>query len=474
MARMRTRFPWVDERRLSIVVVGLLYAWVMAVPFEGHILYGLAKLYGVQINTTMYLALGAHFIGLLTSGLFIKRIQMARWMMFHTSLLCLITSGVLCLPASYLWTVVLTATMFVTGLCVGAWGFFFKNATMLADRNKTAAQTLVFTNTVLLVLNSIAVHISPYVGLGVGAVLLIVSMRLSLLLPKKETAHAKENETTRPTNLGKTLALLYAFVAVTALEGGLMFQTINPFYEHLTSLSCCYWVMPYIAAIVIVKRLPERTNRFYLLYIAIAMGGFSLLAFWNLPKNVFGYLMVDTLLMGAAGITQLFFWGILGHMLSFTDNPARTFGLGLSANALGLFIGGIYGQLISGSDSFMQLMGFLALSVIFVALVLLPLLQMFLGKMFRATGSPSNKAINYQVAEENGIEKECLKSVLTAREFEVMTLLLKGYTYKAAASELNISENTVKTYVKNIYAKLEVQNRTELIQYVNNLGYDNV
>ena len=43
-------------------------------------------------------------------------------------------------------------------------------------------------------------------------------------------------------------------------------------------------------------------------------------------------------------------------------------------------------------------------------------------------------------------------------------LLLKGYPYKLIASRLYISESTVKTHVQSIYSKLNIHNRTELIE----------
>jgi DNA-binding NarL/FixJ family response regulator len=50
---------------------------------------------------------------------------------------------------------------------------------------------------------------------------------------------------------------------------------------------------------------------------------------------------------------------------------------------------------------------------------------------------------------------------LSQREEEVLALLSKGCLYKEIADQLNISLNTVRTYMKRIYEKLHVQSRTE-------------
>jgi DNA-binding NarL/FixJ family response regulator len=52
---------------------------------------------------------------------------------------------------------------------------------------------------------------------------------------------------------------------------------------------------------------------------------------------------------------------------------------------------------------------------------------------------------------------------LTIRENEVLSLLSKGRTYASIADELYVSVNTIKTHVKNIYEKLQIKNKDELI-----------
>ena len=53
--------------------------------------------------------------------------------------------------------------------------------------------------------------------------------------------------------------------------------------------------------------------------------------------------------------------------------------------------------------------------------------------------------------------------MLSDREQEVLQMLLAGSTYREIASDLFISENTVKYHVKNIYKKYGCANRKELI-----------
>ena len=56
--------------------------------------------------------------------------------------------------------------------------------------------------------------------------------------------------------------------------------------------------------------------------------------------------------------------------------------------------------------------------------------------------------------------------LLTEREKEVMKLLSKGLTYEKIARLLHISHETVKMHLKNIYRKLNVQNKIEALKKV--------
>jgi len=55
---------------------------------------------------------------------------------------------------------------------------------------------------------------------------------------------------------------------------------------------------------------------------------------------------------------------------------------------------------------------------------------------------------------------------LTPRENEILKQLEKGYLYKEIASTYNISVETVRRHVHNIYEKLHVSNRTEALNKV--------
>jgi LuxR family maltose regulon positive regulatory protein len=56
------------------------------------------------------------------------------------------------------------------------------------------------------------------------------------------------------------------------------------------------------------------------------------------------------------------------------------------------------------------------------------------------------------------------KGKLTGQEFKIFLLMLDRLMNKEIAERLNITVDTVKFHIKNIYKKLEVNNRKQVLQ----------
>ena len=57
---------------------------------------------------------------------------------------------------------------------------------------------------------------------------------------------------------------------------------------------------------------------------------------------------------------------------------------------------------------------------------------------------------------ESGVE-------VTPREHEILDLLCRGFTPKEICSELSLTISTVKTHMRNLYRKMDVSTRTQLV-----------
>lgn len=59
---------------------------------------------------------------------------------------------------------------------------------------------------------------------------------------------------------------------------------------------------------------------------------------------------------------------------------------------------------------------------------------------------------------------------LTAREMDILWGIAKGFTYGELAARLEISKQTVPVHIKNIYRKLEANNRSEAVYEASRRG----
>lgn len=77
---------------------------------------------------------------------------------------------------------------------------------------------------------------------------------------------------------------------------------------------------------------------------------------------------------------------------------------------------------------------------------------------------------NILAAPERDWLPEVALPELTPRESQALTLMARGLSNKAIASELGISPDTVKDYLENVYRKLDVRDRVSAVRRAAELG----
>jgi DNA-binding NarL/FixJ family response regulator len=86
----------------------------------------------------------------------------------------------------------------------------------------------------------------------------------------------------------------------------------------------------------------------------------------------------------------------------------------------------------------------------------------------RNGGSPMSAAIARKVVQAFNRPEELSDEyhLLTPREKEILAFLEDGLRYKEIATRLFLSVETVRTHIRNIYLKLQVQSRTEALNKI--------
>jgi DNA-binding NarL/FixJ family response regulator len=77
-------------------------------------------------------------------------------------------------------------------------------------------------------------------------------------------------------------------------------------------------------------------------------------------------------------------------------------------------------------------------------------------------GSPMTSHIARKVVQSFRPD-DAAEDALSPREREVLDYLSRGYLYKEIAARLAISYDTVHTYIRRVYEKLQVHSRTEAV-----------
>ena len=468
MIKDKGNIPFIDllnERNRAVLVHSLFSSWMLSLIFEGQIFQYFAKEYNFTVDLIIIGSSAAMFLGLLLGGFIIKTKLQAKRLFLYSYPFFAALSLIFFFSPSLLWTIGIIAGSLISGCCVAAWGFYYKTVSKKNERVKTAADMLIISNVLMIVLNAAAINISPYIGLTLSILILIFAFILALRLPSNyhEDYMSKEKKSFSISNL---LLFFYLFIVILTINSGLMYHVVNPAFEHLTALISWYWAVPYVAVILILRNFSGKIKSSYILYVAIAMIGLSFIAFITLDRSASSYFIINTLMLGSYGVYDLFFWSILGEMLDYHENPAKILGIALSANVLGIVLGGLVGNNFITNNLHSMNPSLLAFGVVCVTLVLLPLLNQHLSALLKGHTYLTAFTEMPEFKQNSQIDKISSFGNLSEREKQVASLLLQGKTYKKIAAELFISENTVKYYVKNVYSKFNIQSRAELIDIV--------
>ncbi len=457
-------FKTLNARKLSVAGFSFLFAYILSFQFEGQVLYSLLDLRGTDASGYILVAIIAHFIGLFTCGLFVRSQVATKSMMLGSMGLCLAATVPFFFTPSALWAGGLIIGGYASGCAVAAWGYFLRAFTPKNERIKSCADVLIYSNLLMIAVNVVAMNRSPLIGLGLSMLCLMAGIAFIWLLPVElENGQSKILKNKTRGGIKNALILLCLFVFIITINSGLMYQVINPAFEHLTGLVSWYWAVPYIVALAIMRNLPMKAKRSRILYVGMAMIMGAFISFMLLDRNSCDYVIVDTLMLGACGIFDLFWWSILGEMLDYTDNPAKAFGIGLSANVFGVLGGGILGMAVTSIELPGAEVAVIALTVVCVTLVMLPPLNRQLVLLLKSHAYLAAYDNMSELQQTDIIRQIKTLDPLTVREQEVLQLILSGKSNREISGALFISESTVKTHTRNIFSKYDVGSRAKLI-----------
>jgi DNA-binding NarL/FixJ family response regulator len=108
---------------------------------------------------------------------------------------------------------------------------------------------------------------------------------------------------------------------------------------------------------------------------------------------------------------------------------------------------------------------------IYVALVaiLFAIFGIWLGLRIARRHKPTHEqAATLKAFTSNTAKQQTLG--ITARELEILTLIARGCSNREIATQLFVSENTIKTHCARVFEKLGAARRTQAVQRCKDLG----
>lgn len=311
----------------------------------------------------------------------------------------------------------------------------------------------------------------------------------SLILLLRETSTVPILEDTLPDRLPVSFPIpsrLVLFVILFYLAGGLMHKMIAAgqqlgSYESYWLTNIVYFVVCLIAGGIIYANPGLDLRLLYQPILPLLGVGFVLFPILHTSYPIIPF----SFLQAGFALFDLYTWILFAYLAARHHFPVSIIAWGMFLITLTIFTGELlYTSIFKEITATIQETNLISL---------LAALLMFAGTMafkgqretFAGWDLPETPIDNFPVEEiactsnnETGPslfteevhlpEQFARQSNLTPREKQIMLLLIDGRNNPYIRENLNISNNTLKTHLRNIYSKLSINDRQQLLDLYNN------
>ena len=218
------------------------------------------------------------------------------------------------------------------------------------------------------------------------------------------------------------------------------------------------------------ERLNEETQ--LKLFLPCAVLGFLPIPFFGSWGALAGCLVL-VLVFCVQFITNLS--AVSENVYLFKLSPVRSFSAWRLWNIVGILLG--YGSGFVAFDVFGREDGIASLAVLFVLLALLIVLATFFYQNRYPSPVPAEDDEERDDENRKGrwmrkCEAFADQNDLSPREREILMMLAKGHDTEFMQDKLFISKSTIKSHTYNIYKKVDVHSRKELINLIKDMDED--
>ena len=329
-------------------------------------------------------------------------------------------------------------TMIFTGLFTArvilVWTFEYLSTQIDVSYGNFFTAILFFSYTALYIFNAI----SPVLAKSIGILFPAAGFALLFSMLGKSFESVAKNP--KPMNLPPLKYLFPVFLIY--ISAGITYSGIYPRISQFALFERYYNVLPFLVALPFAYWTHRKIGVKALLWTGISLLGFSFL-FHIFELRTWNYLVIQTLLQAGWAFMNSFVWIFASDISRINRNPFY-FSSTIATFLMGTSIGSAIFMIIEKV--------FPSHHIEFIGLI--PLLGVLVFTQM-INNDLKNDIANFESAH---LEH------LTHREKEVFLLLLENLKSKEIAEHMNISPNTLKKHCGNIYRKLDIENKTELIK----------
>jgi DNA-binding CsgD family transcriptional regulator/MFS family permease len=427
-----------------ILSYGFFLGWMLSFPYNGPIYEYISYWYNFSGEYYPLAYIGVPIVFLVFFGVIKSRETYPKRLTIYSLVVCFAGNLLLFFGVTY-WYIIFTFMGIASVLFVIGWSYFFTISASYKDKIKVMGFTIVLGNLVLYLIN-----IMVKLGFETYAMnSLLVVLSLSLLASNFltfERSYDYAFDTSK--NIKKLIILIAAILFLINVNDGLSSKLIEPLFMEIEEHIIFYKRIPYIMAIIVLVVFSDKLSHLSSFYIAIFLLGMSNVALMVLGINELGFYVNETMLQWGLGIGDLFIWTVIGHVGHLYGRPYKITSFALISLLTSVFLGRILGIIFSSSPDGGLYTIAVSFTTVFVTILIIP-------NLFDTIDREVVK-----IKEENKFEKKV--NTLTEREIEIYNLLIKGKKNHEIAEELYITDNTLKTHLRNIYKKLNVAGKKEL------------
>jgi DNA-binding CsgD family transcriptional regulator len=312
----------------------------------------------------------------------------------------------------------------------------------------------------LYISNMFLPFIQPFMASCIISVLILVLLYFYTITFKDTLVCNKTKATFKKKEVPLSLFLVVFMIFITA---GITYAGIYPDFQKYASIERYYNVLPFLITLFFANYLGKKFGFQIFLYLGLCFLGLSF--FYNmLATSATTYFLIQTSLQIGWAFMDTFVW-VLGARLAARYRSPHYLPYFIATFLAGTFAGSLL--IAFTKDFFIEHYGLISnvlthLPILF-AIVFLGKVSVFLNDL------ESTPVSNGSVDEIPEIFNHQIFNTLTSRELDIVVLLSKNTANSSISEQLYISPNTLKTHSRNIYRKLDIKNKIELIKFVKSL-----